>query len=269
MSIFENIIEYKRIIITLTFVLLILLESLIPAYQLSKTKLEHDLFNFVLGGLNMLLTALVLVFAFQWISDLITERKIGLFFLMEKWPLAATIIILILFDCAMYFWHRINHKIDFFWQFHALHHIDEQMDSSSAIRFHIIEISFSCIYRLPIMCLLGMSLEMMLLYEIILLPVIIFHHSAIRLHPVIDQPLSYLIVTPGLHRVHHSPESKFCHSNFASILSVWDKIFGTYNHQKNNQDCVYGLKGMTDNSRLKAVFSMLFLSFLKKNKDQE
>ena len=262
----QFLIDNKAIIIAIFFILLVFLESIIPAYQLSKKKWQHDFFNLIIGLVNVLLTALVLSLLFSLTSDIIKDKEIGLSYVLghhSTWTLIAT---LLLFDCCMYFWHRLNHRVPFLWQFHALHHIDEAMDASSAVRFHFVEIILSCLYRLPLMFVLGMPLEWMLLYEVCLLPVILFHHSAIKIPQSLETCLAIFIVTPGIHRVHHSPKSELCHSNYSSILSIWDRLFGSFKGQSLNKDMTYGLKGMHDDSRIKSIISMYLLKFLQKNK---
>ena len=111
----EDILEYKQIIVIAVFIILLCLESIIPAYQLKKGKIEHDLFNLCFGGFNILISAFILVFAFKFTSDFIVDKQLGLSFLLSDWPVLSLILTLVCFDCAMYIWHRLNHKIPFLW----------------------------------------------------------------------------------------------------------------------------------------------------------
>src|SRR5215813_5385924 len=111
---------------------------------------------------------------------------------------------ILLFDAWMYLWHRANHQLDFLWRFHRVHHSDPEMDVTTAIRFHAGEILISSALRLAVIPLLGITNRQLLVYEMLLLPVILFHHSNVLIPERLDAILRLVIVTPAIHRVHHS-----------------------------------------------------------------
>ena len=154
---------------------------------------------------------------------------------------AQWLIILLLFDLWQYTWHRINHRVRFLWRFHSVHHVDADMDASTAVRFHPVEIMLSFLARTVVMSLLGMSVGQMLLYESILLPVILFHHSNIKIPERSDRALRWLIVTPYMHWVHHSERQPETDSNYSSLLSVWDRIFRSFRLRPDPERIVLGL----------------------------
>ncbi len=135
---------------------------------------------------------------------------------------------LVLFDFWMYVWHRANHAVPLLWRFHRLHHGDSELDATTGLRFHPGEILLSGIARMLVVPLLGMSVWDLVLYESILLPVVVFHHSNVRLPRFLDYGLLALIVTPAMHRVHHSRWRPETDSNYASILPCWDVLLGTF-----------------------------------------
>ncbi len=149
---------------------------------------------------------------------------------------------IILFDLWMYLWHRINHAIPFLWRFHKVHHSDPNMDVSTATRFHTGEIVLSSILRIGILLLLGMTIWELFLYEIISLIVIQFHHANIHLPKKADQILKLFIVTPSLHKVHHSKWQPETDSNFSTIFSFWDRLFSTYNQDREPEEIQLGLE---------------------------
>jgi sterol desaturase/sphingolipid hydroxylase (fatty acid hydroxylase superfamily) len=109
-----------------------------------------------------------------------------------------------------------------------VHHADKEMDASTGVRFHPIEIILSSMVRMAIIPLLGIQAGQLLMYELVLLPIILFHHSNIRLSETVDRILRLVIVTPHMHRLHHSDIKSETNSNYASVFSFWDKLFNSY-----------------------------------------
>lgn len=130
-------------------------------------------------------------------------------------------------DYSTYFWHRMNHKISFFWRFHQVHHSDRTLDTFTAMRFHLGEYLLSFFLRMLIVLIAGIPLEILIMYEFILTVCNLFHHSSIKLPKKLDRLLSYLIVTPTYHSNHHSFYLSQTDSNYSSIFTIWDKIHST------------------------------------------
>lgn len=135
---------------------------------------------------------------------------------------------ILLLDVWTYWWHRANHEIQFLWRFHRMHHSDPWMDVTTARRFHPGEILFSSLLRLPLIFLLGIHLRELLLYGVLMGVVVDFHHANIALPEQLDRFLRTLIVTPAMHKVHHSHLQPETDSNYTSLLSVWDRLFGSF-----------------------------------------
>ena len=232
----------------LAFLTLAVLERVLPMFS-ERRPARHDIRNLLLGGINNAL----LIFAFSglWVMtmDLSAARNLGLLQLMrvpEPWQ---TVTAILLFDCWQYWWHRLNHRIPLLWRFHAVHHADNLMDASSAVRFHTGEIALSALARLAVLPLIGMQPGQLLLYESMLLPVILFHHSNLRFSNKADRLLRWLIPTPWMHWVHHSRIKQETDSNYSSFLSVWDRIFGTFRLNPDPGSISFGLDGFDDEER--------------------
>jgi len=217
-----------------------LLQSAFPWLERGRS-LRHAARNLTLGVLNAGIAAV----AFATLLALATEGAarygLGLAAWLGLGGVARLLALLLLFDAWMYAWHRLNHRAPWLWRFHRAHHSDPDVDVTTALRFHPGEIVLSAAARLLIVPLLGMRLGELLVYEAILFPVIAFHHSNVALPERWDRWLRWLIVTPGMHRVHHSDYQPETDSNYASILSVWDRLFVTLRDREDARALHFGL----------------------------
>lgn len=233
----------KTLIVILFLALFLALENLFPFFEKRKFKsqIKHDVKNIIIGLINVVVVALFFTFLWAKVSVSSFAINFGILNQLNLSYVVSLILAIILFDIWMYWWHRFNHKLPFLWKFHKMHHTDTLMDSTSAFRFHMVEIIFSSIGRLAIIPILGISLSQLLIYELILLPIIIFHHSNINLPKRIDYLLRLFIVTPNHHRIHHSKIQRETDSNYSSIFSFWDKLFVSYNKRKDYRKISLGL----------------------------
>jgi sterol desaturase/sphingolipid hydroxylase (fatty acid hydroxylase superfamily) len=135
---------------------------------------------------------------------------------------------LALFDLAIYGQHVAFHRINFLWRFHQVHHGDIQLDTSTAYRFHPGEALLSMIYKMAVVIVLGLSPEIALLAEIMLNAAALFGHANVAIAPKWDGFLRLGFVTPAMHLTHHDLEPSSQRRNFATTLSIWDRLFGTY-----------------------------------------
>ena len=138
---------------------------------------------------------------------------------------AGLVIDLLLLDLFLYWWHRANHTWGVLWRFHRVHHLDEFLDVSSSVRFHFGEVALSALARAAFIVVLDIPLTSVLVFETLVLIASAFHHSNIRLPTALEKTLSFAIVTPGIHWVHHHPEGRDLNANYATVLSVWDRLF--------------------------------------------
>ncbi len=151
------------------------------------------------------------------------------------------ILAVIIMDLMVYIQHVISHKIPLLWRFHRMHHSDTEMDASTGVRFHPIELILSVFYKYLCYSLIGVDVLGIFFFEVILNASAMFNHMNISLPSKVDNWLSYIIVTPNMHLNHHQSDSKFTNSNYGFFLSIWDRLFKT--HTKHiNQSVEIGLK---------------------------
>ena len=147
------------------------------------------------------------------------------------------ILVILLLDFFIWLQHLLTHKIGFLWRIHRVHHSDTEMDISTAIRFHPIEIALSMALKIGLVYALGADPLLVLTFEILLNGSSMFNHANIKIPNQIDKFLRLLIVTPDMHRIHHSSDRTEHDTNFGFALSIWDHIFQTYkSYPKNNHE---------------------------------
>ncbi len=222
----------KALLAAIFLVVLWTAEGLVPFFPEFpgrwRDRVRHDLRNLAFGGVNALLVAILfggLLFLQDAWADGAGFGLLRRLSLSEPVTLVAAVV---LFDLWMYLWHRANHRIPFLWRFHRMHHSDPALDVSTGVRFHPGELVLSSLARLLVLPLLGMSLWHLAVYEAILLPVILFHHSNVRFPRWVDHGLLALVVTPAMHRVHHSRWQPETDSNYGSIFPWWDRVFSSF-----------------------------------------
>ncbi len=212
-------------LVTATLLLVYAAEHLWPQRH-GAISLRHDGVNLGIGILNLVLIAAA-GYGLQQLFGWMEMREAGLLHNVSLPAVVAGTISFIVLDGVMYFWHRANHRLPLLWRFHAFHHGDEGMNSTTAVRFHAVELGLSYVVRLPVFLLLGITAELLAMYNIVFSAVVILHHSAVRIPPSLNRVLRLFIVTPGLHRIHHSTRFQETDSNFGSVLPWWDVLFGT------------------------------------------
>lgn len=155
---------------------------------------------------------------------------------------------ILFFDFAIWLQHLITHKIPFLWRFHRVHHADRDIDVTTAIRFHPVEIAFSMLLKIGLVYVLGPPALGIVLFEIILNGTAMFNHANIRIPLKLDDFLRKFLVTPDMHRVHHSIHRHEHDSNYGFALSIWDRIFRTYIPQpeKGHENMTIGLEWQDD-----------------------
>lgn len=150
---------------------------------------------------------------------------------------------LLLLDAWIYWWHRANHRIPFLWRFHEVHHLDEFLDATTAVRFHFGEVLLSAVARFAVIFILAVPLASVVIFETLLMLGALFHHSNLRLPPRLELALSRIVVTPSIHWVHHHAKRSDTDSNYASLLSFWDIVFGSRSATRRRADMPIGVEG--------------------------
>jgi len=155
-------------------------------------------------------------------------RGIGLFNMLPLPALAAGIISFVILDFAIWLEHLASHKIPLFWRFHRMHHADTGFDVTTGLRFHPVEILVSMLWKALVVIALGAPVLSVLIFEIVLNGTSMFNHSNVDLPRPLDRVLRRFIVTPDMHRVHHSSTPEETDTNYGFNFSFWDRIFRTY-----------------------------------------
>lgn len=162
---------------------------------------------------------------------------------------------LVLLDCWVYWLHRAYHRVPLMWRLHAPHHLDEHLDSTSALRFHAGEVALSALLRMVPIILFAIPFTHVVVYETLLLAGAIFHHSNMRLPPRIEAALSRVFVTPSIHWVHHHANWADTNSNYAGVFSLWDPLFGTRSKTRRTREMRIGVEGLEDRSLLRLLIA--------------
>jgi len=180
---------------------------------------------------------------------------------LPRW--ASTIASILLLDYSLYLWHVLTHRLPLLWRFHQVHHIDKDLDASTALRFHFGELLLSVPWRLLQICLIGPSRKSFQLWQSLLMSSVLFHHSNIRLAPRIERLVAWLIMTPSLHGIHHSQRKDEMDTNWSSGLTLWDRLHGTFKGKSLKAEVDIGVEGYSGPHTLIPV---LRLPFSKKHK---
>lgn len=190
------------------------------------------------------------------------ENGWGLLNLVEIPGWFAVVIAVILLDLVIYAQHVLVHAVPLLWRLHMVHHSDRDIDVTTGLRFHPLEIIFSMLIKMSMVVLLGAPALAVLIFEVVLNGMAMFNHSNIRLPKAVDATIRTLFVTPDMHRVHHSVIKQETNSNYGFNLSIWDRLFGTYIAQpeKGHQGMTIGLTQFLDQPAHQLIW-MLRLPF--------
>ncbi|NJL63470.1 MAG: sterol desaturase family protein [Methylacidiphilales bacterium] len=249
--------DWKSLVVVSSVLVFSFLETIFPFFNLKSSFNQRIYPNLLLGIINVSTNSLTITF----ILHQIWQQKFWLGFLYwVKSPWLAVTISFLIIDLYMYMWHRLMHSLLLTWQFHQVHHTEISMNTSTAYRFHTVEVILSNIPKLFLIWLLGIKPSYLLFYEITLAIELIFHHSNLALPWKLDKLLSYIIVTPNIHRLHHSQSFPDTQSNYASILTIWDKLFHSYSYPKYPEKIRLGL--IEYNNHLN-IINLIFLPLIK------
>lgn len=210
------------------FLVMALLEAGLPRRRLENGRLKRWPTNWGLILLDSILVRLIFPIGGVGLALLAQENGWGLFGLLGWSGVIAGILTFFALDFAVWGQHVASHKIPVFWRIHRVHHADSEVDATTALRFHPIEILLSFVWKGLVIVALGGPVEAVLVFEIVLNASAVFGHANVRLPLWLDRLLRLVIVTPDMHRVHHSVIRRETDSNYGFYLSIWDRMFGTY-----------------------------------------
>ncbi len=244
------------------FLIMIIWEFLNPRRSLTIERKQRWLINLGLAVNNLLLVRFS-VGAIAYLSaDYAQEEGLGLLNLFNLTETLAIIISLLVLDFAIYCQHIMSHKWLWLWRLHQVHHSDIEIDVTTAVRFHPLEIILSLFYKSLWILLLGINPIAVIVFEIILNGAATFNHSNINISSTFDKALRWLIITPDMHRIHHSTIKSEMDSNYGFSISLWDRAFKTYteNPEDSQLTMTIGLKELRIPEQL-VLIKLLSLPF--------
>ena len=223
-------------------------ESWWPFFGQRQGRLEHAANNLAIAIFNTAVLGLAFGVATKEVTSWTAENRLGLLNALYLDGPTRFALALVLLDGWMYVWHRANHAIPFLWRFHRMHHSDRHMDVTTATRFHLGEHVGAWVMRLGLIPLLGFDVWNLIVYDTLVIAVTQFHHADISIGRS-DRWLRLFIVTPLMHKVHHSDWRPETDSNYSTVLSVWDRLARTFRMNPDSRMLVFGLKEFTDPRR--------------------
>lgn len=196
-----------------------------------------------------------------------SEQGWGLLNLVSMPGWITVVLAIIALDLAIYFQHRIFHAVPWFWRLHRMHHADLEFDVTTGLRFHPLEIVLSMAIKMAVVVLIGAPALAVVVFEVLLNASSLFNHGNIRLPQRVDRWLRLILVTPDMHRVHHSAIQRETDSNFGFSVSWWDRLFGTYHAQpeKGHLGMTIGIEDFRTERDLR-LYQMLIQPFRRTKK---
>jgi len=255
-----NVDTLRLVMFFLVLLLLAVLEYVIPKRNSTLQKITRWPANLGLSVINSLILKLILPGGLALIAVFSEKNNYGLLNQIQSNTTLEIIIGLIILDLVIYFQHRLFHAIPLLWRLHRVHHSDRDFDVTTAIRFHPVEILLSLCIKMAVVFIFGIDALTIVIFEIILSTCALFNHSNIRIPLFLDKWLRLLIVTPDMHRVHHSIYVDETNSNYGFNLPWWDRLFRTYQDQPRDghSTMVIGLSDQQRHLSLKNLFLLTF-----------
>ncbi|MGZ8135878.1 MAG: sterol desaturase family protein [Methylococcaceae bacterium] len=205
------------------FLVLVVMEKMQPYRRFNK-KIAKESFvtNTTAFFFNNVILTLLRASSLFFVAQQFSSH--GILSGMESGPVK-WLVSFVLFDFAIYVWHYMSHKNEFLWRFHKIHHSDKSFNVTTGFRFHVFDLFLEIIYKCAFVVIIGVEAYVVLAIETIQLFFIFFHHA--NLHFKNEESISKLIITPTLHRVHHSADRNEHDSNYGIVLAFWDRLMGT------------------------------------------
>ena len=226
----ETLLQFKLVAIGIWLVLMLTFERLAPAVPPPTDEGRYGwrrlMRNGVLWLANTGLSPLVVIPVSVWAAGVDLWATVGWSPRPAWWSgWQGLILDVLLLDLFIYWWHRANHMLPILWRFHEVHHLDQHLDATTAVRFHFGEVLLSALVRASVIVAFGIPLASVLVFETAVLVCALFQHANLRLPVWLERPLNWVIITPRLHWVHHHAIRRDTDSNYGTILSVWDRLF--------------------------------------------
>jgi len=270
---FENIPSIHRAVILVGGISFFwILEGTVPLFAFRYKKWKHAFPNLFFTFTTIIINFL-LAFLLLYTSDWVVENKYGFIHLFNGIPLIIEVFlaVLLLDFIGAFLAHYVEHKINPLWMIHLVHHSDHNVDTTTANRHHPLESLIRFSFTLFAILIVGAPIGYVMLYQSLSVILTQFNHANIKLPRKIDKWLSYLIVSPDMHKIHHHYRLPYTDANYGNIFSIWDRIFGTY-MDLDREKIVYGVDVFPDeykNSNIKDLLKQPFQKYQRPTKSSK
>lgn len=249
-----------------------LFETALPLYRFEYNKWKHALLN-LFFTLTTVIVNFAMAFLLYMAAEYVSAREFGLLYWLEELTTAeasnlwiSVIVGLLVLDLiSAWFAHWVQHKVRWMWKFHLIHHTDTHVDATSANRHHPGESVVRFLFTTVAVFVTGAPMWMVLLYQSLSVVLSQFNHANISLPQWLDRAISWVIVSPDMHKVHHHYVLPYTDSNYGNIFSVWDRLFGTFMTIDRDQ-LVYGVDTHMHEHEHTNLFTLLLIPFRKYRK---
>lgn len=252
-----------------TLVVMGMWEWLAPRRVLSVSRLRRWLNNLSVVSFNTLIIRVLFPAAAVGVAAFAAGQGWGVLNHFALPPWLAIPVAVVVMDLAIYLQHVMVHALPLLWRVHRMHHADLDIDVTTGLRFHPIEIVLSMLIKFATVSLLGAPVVAVVLFEVLLNVTSMFNHSNVRIPPALDRVLRLFVVTPDMHRVHHSIVHDETNSNFGFNLPWWDRLFGTYRAQPRagHEGMTIGIELFRAERDVTGFFRMLLIPFRSRGRD--
>ena len=270
---FENIPSIHRAVILVGGISFFwILEGTVPLFAFRYKKWKHAFPNLFFTFTTIIINFL-LAFLLLYTSDWVVENEYGFIHLFNGIPLIIEVFlaVLLLDFIGAFLAHYVEHKINPLWMIHLVHHSDHNVDTTTANRHHPLESLIRFSFTLFAILIVGAPIGYVMLYQSLSVILTQFNHANIKLPKKIDKWLSYLIVSPDMHKIHHHYRLPYTDANYGNIFSIWDRIFGTY-MDLDREKIIYGVDVFPDeykNSNIKDLLKQPFQKYQRPTKSSK
>lgn len=257
----------RIIMFGLVLATMIALEHLFPKKRRSLPRSKRWATNIGLVVIDTIAVRIVVPISAVSMAAITTQHSWGLFNILALPTFLELMLAVVLLDMFVYWQHVASHHFPILWRLHKVHHADRDIDASTGVRFHPLEIVLSMIYKVIVVLLMGPAVAAVVIFEILLNASSLFNHANVRLPTWLDKVVRLLIVTPDMHRIHHSTVVKETNSNYGFNLSYWDHLFGSYieSPSAGHDDMTIGLESYQNHKPAK-LFWTLTVPFYRSKK---
>ena len=220
---------------------LLWLERRRPLRRAAESKVKRGGRNLAMAALAGVALQIVEQPAAGRLTSMVERRGWGLLKIVRLPRWLEVLLAVVLLDYTLYLWHVLAHRAPWLWRFHVVHHLDADLDVTTALRFHFGELVLSVAWRAGQILIIGVSPLALSIWQTPLLLSVMFHHSNVRLPVEVERRLSRFIVTPRMHAIHHSVVDEEINSNWSSGLTIWDRLHGTLNLDRFHEEIIIGV----------------------------